>query len=617
MQEKEIAIVFQPLDKTVYVLEGTRLLEAATAIGLNFEQPCGGEGTCGKCRVQVVGEVCTATMVDEAFFSPKELADGWRLACQAIVIGPATVEVPDSSLIDSQQIILTQTDTGRPLIADPAVQKQFLKLTPPMLGDDRSDVARLKAAFGPITIAPEMLRSLPEELRRNDYHGTIVAIDGQFAGFESGDTSSERLAIAIDLGTTTLATELIDLTDGAKLGIASRMNPQVTFGDDVLTRICFARDNHSGLSQMQQIVIDTISDMITELVESQGVSRERIYEVFVSGNTTMQQIFMGLDVRSLGEAPFVTVTTESLSVNAARLGLNVHPHATVSTMPVIGGFVGGDTVSGILATGMIDEPGNILLIDIGTNGELAVWSEGRLLAASTAAGPAFEGARISQGMRGSIGAIERVVVDPERLLINVIGNVLPTGICGTGIVDLTAELLRVGLLLPNGKLLAPDELPKGLLPDLVQRITIVNSQPAFILASEVETGGNRPIVVTQHDFRELQLATGAIRAGIQLLLEHVGLKASDLDHVFIAGGFGNFIRRSNAQRIGLLPQEIERHKILYRGNTSLMGARLGAISKSSRAKAEAIAELAQHIDLSRLPNFTDVYAESMLFPEKG
>ena len=616
MQDQEIAIVFEPLGKTVYALEGTRLLEVAAGIGLNFEQPCGGEGTCGKCRVKVTGEVCAATMVDEAFFSPKELADGWRLACQAVVVGPATVEVPDSSLIDTRQIILTQTDSGRPMIADPAVQKQYVEITPPSLGDDRSDVARVKSAFGSLTIAPEMLHSLPNELRKNNYRGTVVVIDGQFAGFEPGNTSTERLAVAVDLGTTTLAAELIDLNDGSKLGTASRMNPQVAFGDDVLARIRFAREDVTGLSQMQLAIIGAVGDMITELVEAQGASRERVYEVFLSGNTTMQQIFLGFDIQALGEAPFVAVTTEGLSMHATRLGLNVHPRAMVSTMPVIGGFVGGDTISGILASGMLDEIGNILFIDIGTNGELAIWANGQLLAASTAAGPAFEGARISQGMRGTIGAIERVVIDEERLHINVIGNVPPTGICGTGIVDLAAELLRAGLLLPNGKLLGPNELPEGLLPDLAKRVTTVNSQPAFILADEIVTDGGRPIIATQRDFRELQLASGAIRAGVHLLLKHVGLKPVDLEHIFIAGGFGNFIRRSNAQRIGLLPQEIDRHRILYRGNTSLMGARLGAISKSARAKAETIAELAYHIDLSRLPNFADVYAESMLFPEK-
>lgn len=617
MQDQEIAIVFKSIDKTVYVLEGTRLLEAAASVGLSLEQPCGGEGTCGKCRVRVIGEVCTPTMVDEAFFSPKELANGWRLACQAVVVGPAEIEVPETSLIDTRQIILTQTDSGRPMIADPAVQKQYVELTPPAIGDDRSDVARLKAAFGSLKVAPEMLRLLPGELRQNNYRGTVVSIDGNFAGFESGDTSSQRYAVAVDLGTTTLAAELIDLNDGKKMAVASRTNPQISFGDDVLARIRFAREESTGASQMQQAVIEAISGMITELVDGQKVSRERIYEVFVSGNTTMQQIFLGFDIRPLGEAPFVMVTNEGVSTSAARLGLNVHPHAVVSTMPVIGGFVGGDTVSGILASGMLDEIGNILLIDIGTNGELALWANGRLMAASTAAGPAFEGARISQGMRGSIGAIERVLVDETRLHLNVIGNIPPVGICGTGIVDLAAELLRAGLLLPNGKLLGPDELPGGLLPDLARRVTLIGSNPAFILASEVETEGNRPIVVTQRDFRELQLATGAIRAGIQLLLMHVGLEASDLEHIFIAGGFGNFIRRSNAQRIGLLPQEVDRHRILYRGNTSLMGARLGAISKSARAKAESIAELARHIDLSRLPNFADVYAESMIFPEPG
>jgi uncharacterized 2Fe-2S/4Fe-4S cluster protein (DUF4445 family) len=288
--------------------------------------------------------------------------------------------------------------------------------------------------------------------------------------------------------------------------------------------------------------------------------------------------------------------------------------ARAYVLPVIGGFVGGDTVAGILATSLADARGPTLFVDIGTNGEIVLCAGGKLSAASTAAGPAFEGARISQGMRGSTGAIEKVVVD-DRLRANVIGNVPPIGLCGSGLIDTAAELLRHGLLTPRGRLQTPDQLPDALLPDLLQRVILHEGQVGFLLASAAETGDGRPIVLTQRDIRELQLATGAIRAGIAILLRRAGLEPGDLEAVLIGGGFGNFIRRSNAQRIGLLPWGIARHSISYQGNTSLAGARLTALSRQARRIAEDLARRTEHVDLSTDRDFHATFAESMVFPD--
>ena len=311
--------------------------------------------------------------------------------------------------------------------------------------------------------------------------------------------------------------------------------------------------------------------MIGQLCQQAGIPRERIYEVAFAGNTTMQQLLCGVDTSALGEVPFAPATGRALTFPAVELGLHIHPRGSGYVMPVIGGFVGGDTVAGVLATGMAEADGPTLFVDIGTNGEIVLQAGGKLRAASTAAGPAFEGARISCGMRGCTGAIEKVVVD-GRLRTNVIGNVPPVGLCGSGLIDVAAELLRHGLLTPQGRLQTPDQLPSDVLPDLAQRLVLHEGKVAFLLASAAETGGDRPIVLTQRDLRELQLATGAIRAGIAILLRQAGLGPKDLRRVLIGGGFGNFIRRSNAQRIGLLPCEIEHRRIRYMGNTSLAGA---------------------------------------------
>jgi uncharacterized 2Fe-2S/4Fe-4S cluster protein (DUF4445 family) len=378
----------------------------------------------------------------------------------------------------------------------------------------------------------------------------------------------------------------------------------------------YADEHEAGLRQLHETVVQAVEEMLGELCAQAGVSREQIYELTFSGNTTMQQLLCGIDPSCLGRVPFVPATGPGLLLPAAELGLHVHPRARAYVLPVIGGFVGGDTVAGILATGLAEARGPTLFVDIGTNGEIVLWAEGKLSAASTAAGPAFEGARISQGMRGSTGAIEKVVVD-GRLRINVIGDVPPVGLCGSGLIDVAAELLRHKFLTPQGRLQTPDQLPRDALPDLVERIVMHDGQLAFVLAPAAETGNGRALVLTQRDCRELQLATGAIRAGTAILLRRAGLEVGDLENVLVGGGFGNFIRRSNAQRIGLLPPQIERRKIRYQGNTSLAGARLTALSQQARTMAEQLARQAEHVDLSSDRDFHAAFAEAMIFPEEG
>ncbi|MBN2022031.1 MAG: DUF4445 domain-containing protein [Pirellulales bacterium] len=614
MQEREVAVKFEPSGKAVFVLEYTRLLEAAASAGLTLDQPCGGEGTCGKCRVRFRQGACEPTQVDENAFSAEEIAQGWRLACQAVVVDPAIVEIPASSLLPAQQQILVRTGDVSPTETSPAVRKQYVELRPPERGDDAADLLRLEAAVGPLETDLEALRALPEKLREDRFRGTAVMAGGRLVDFEPGNTESECFAVAVDLGTTTLAAALLDLRSGDQLAVASRLNPQTAFGDDVLSRIEHARRTPQGLNELHEAAVEAIDEMIGQLAAEAAIRRDRVYEVIVSGNTTMQQLFCRIDTRSLGEVPFVAATSRGIRAGASRLGLNIHPRGSVFLMPVIGGFVGGDTVSGILATGLVDEPGPALLIDIGTNGEIVLWADGKLAAASTAAGPAFEGARISQGMRASTGAIDKVLV-ADRLLLNVIGNVAPVGLCGSALVDLAAELLRHGVLAPEGRLRAGDELPGDAPADLRKRVIALDGRPAFLLVDSPQAGADRAIRVTQRDFRELQLATGAIRAGIVLLLRRAGLAPESLDRVLVAGGFGNFIRRSSAQRIGLLPPEIERRRIRYQGNTSLAGARLAAVSTAARQRAEELARRTEHVDLSCEPDFQTAFAEAMIFPE--
>ncbi len=416
------------------------------------------------------------------------------------------------------------------------------------------------------------------------------------------------------VGTTTVAGALLNIDTGVSLAHEARMNPQTRIGDDVLSRILFTRDSEEGLQQLAALIQEEMNDMLGELTKQAGISREQIYEISVAGNTTMQQLFCGLDPSALGEVPFVPVMQAAQHPRAADVGLCAHPDARAYVFPVIGGFVGGDTVAGLLASRLCTDRGAVLFVDIGTNGEIVLCHEGRLLAASTAAGPAFEGARIEYGMRASAGAIEKVLIDGD-LRINVIGDVPPIGLCGSALIDATAELLRCGILMREGFLLDGQYLPEDLPPKLRARVAASDAGARIQLASAEESGTGSPVWLTQADIRELQLAVAAIRAGIDIMLQEAGVTATDLTQVLVAGGFGNFIRRSNAQRVGLLPHDVPRHKISFIGNAALSGARLAVMSRQGRIQADHYASQTEHIDLASSANFQMRFAEAMFFPE--
>jgi uncharacterized 2Fe-2S/4Fe-4S cluster protein (DUF4445 family) len=616
MREAEISVTFQPVGKRAYVLPGTPIAEAAGMAGLSLEMPCGGAGTCGKCRVIVRQGASRPSPADEAAFTSEQIALGFRLACQTPVVEPMIVETPATSILSGSFQILVATGSADATPLCPTVEKRYVELSPPDRNDDAADLTRLESAIGRVDADLDVLAELPSRLRAGGFRGTAVVAEGRLLDFEPSDTRARLFAVAVDVGTTTLAAMLINLATGDELAVTSQLNPQTAFGDDVLSRILCVRERPERLSELQTAVTKAVEQMVGDLAFEAGISRREIYEITFSGNTTMQLLLCGLDPRALGESPFVPVHRRGLSASSRDLGLSLHGKAPAYVMPVIGGFVGGDTVAGILASGLAESEGPALLVDVGTNGEIVLLAGGRLFAASTAAGPAFEGARITHGMRASVGAIDKAVVN-GRLRLNVIGDAPPIGLCGTVLIDLVAELLRHGVVGADGRIRLASELPDGVLDDLRRRPTEFRGQRAVLLVSAEESGTHEPIVLTQRDIREVQLASGAIRAGIDVLLRRAGVTAGDLKTVFLAGGFGNYIRRGNAQRMGLLPSEIDRKRIRYQGNTSLAGARLAAVSREARAKAEEIAATTEHVDLSREPGFQSAFADAMVFPSDG
>jgi len=616
MTEQQLRVRFQPHGRAVFVLPGTTVLEAAARAGLTIDTPCGGEGTCGKCRVRITSGAGEPAPAEKKVFSGNELADGWRLACQTSVSAETVIQVPESSLFGSGHKILTETLEAGAAEIIPAVRKVYLELPTPSLADDAPDLIRLSRQLGEFDAGLEMIRRLGRLLRDNDFKGTAVLADKRLINFEPGDTTELCYGAAFDVGTTTVVGALLDLCTGEELATAARMNPQISFGDDVLSRIKHSSSSAEAAEQMRRLITQAVNEMLAEMSAQADIPAGHIYELTFAGNTTMEHLLCGLEVAQLGQVPFVPAYGRGLAVGAGEAGIAIHDRGAVYVFPVIGGFVGGDTVAGLLATELAGREGAAMMVDIGTNGEIVLARDGQLSATSTAAGPAFEGARISCGMRAAPGAIEKIVLDGD-VRFSVIGDSEPAGLCGSALVDLAAELLRCGIVTPTGRLLRPDELPQRLSPQLRRRVSVDSDNQTEFLIAGGESGGPKPqprVALTQRDVREMQLAAGAIRAGISILLRQAGLASGDLECIFLAGGFGSFIRRSNAQRIGLLPGGIDHSRIHYVGNTSLNGAKWALLSTEARSRAEQLARQTRHVELSQDPQFQNEFAEAMIFP---
>jgi uncharacterized 2Fe-2S/4Fe-4S cluster protein (DUF4445 family) len=609
---KEVRVTFQPSGRSVFVLPGTVLLEAAARAGHIVETPCGGAGKCGKCLVRVTSGDCPPTPHEEQALGAAKIREGYRLACQCRVPKTLVVEIPESSLFQSGQKILAD-HADEALRVCPAVSKRFVTLSPPSRDDASSDDERLRKALGDVDMDLSVMRALPQALRDGSFAVTATLIDQRVVNVEAGDHAGRCFGVAFDIGTTTLVGTLVNLITGADLAVASMINPQTSFGDDVVSRIKRCREDADGLAQLQKAILKAVNSLIAQVAQKAGIDRRSVCDAVFAGNTTMQEILCGINPMSLGEIPFVPAFRRSLRLRAGDMGLDINPAAAVTVFPQIGGFVGGDTVAGIVATRLDRGTAPTLLVDVGTNGEIVLAYDGSLVATSVAAGPAFEGARIVNGMRAANGAIEKVVMDGD-VQLNVIGNVKPAGICGTGLIDATAWLLRVGVLDTTGRVLPPDELPPGVPEAIRRRIVEDRGQFDFVLVDKARTATGEDIRLYQRDVRELQLANGAIRAGINILLQTEGLKASDLSAVLLAGAFGNFIRRNNARRIGMLPP-LETSRIRFVGNTASFGAKRLLLCTEEREYAERVTLKTRHLDLSLSPEFQMEFSSAMIFPE--
>ncbi len=617
-----IRVSFEPSGRTVNVPAGSSIADAASAAGIAIRFPCGGNGTCGKCLVRLRAGSTVETADDSPAIGAERFAAGWRRACQSHLVTDAVVEIPATSLEATAQQILT-ADSGVSQSAppsDPFIEVIDVAPAPPTREDDRPDTLRISAAAGRhLNFPRSLLATLPRTVRDAGWNLRIAHVDGDVAAVlpAGREESSRVLGVAFDLGTTTVVGTLIDLENGAELGVASALNGQIPFGDDVLARILRTRENPAGLAELRAAAIETLNTIFAKLLSPQDGTRfdkSQIASVTLAGNTTMQQLCCGIDPFSLGEIPFAPVFSENLDCTAGDIGFDVNPAARVFIFPQVGGFVGGDTVACMLASDFDHKSKATLLVDIGTNGEIALLKpDGGILCASTAAGPAFEGARISQGMRATAGAISKVDVKDGELALEVIGGVAPSGLCGTALIDAVAAMLDAGVLDETGRILDASELDASVTADFRRRIVGEDGDARFILAFGDGAGAGE-VALRQRDIRELQLASGALRAGVDTLLSRAGLDADDLDSVLLAGAFGNFIRRENAIRIGLLPQ-VDVSRVRFVGNAASLGAKMALRSRGDRERASHLGAIAKHVDLGTDPEFQMNFSMAMLFPE--
>jgi len=603
-----VKIQFLPSGKVINSKQGTAFGEALEAAGVKLRLPCGGKGLCGKCKVIFEQGAPPVTPTEDDRLTETELTQGYRLGCQTLVWEDSLVYIPDS--VQGAKILTVGTARQVPL--KPAITKKHALVSKPSTDDLRSDLARLMDALGVEEADMELnvMQRIGKDLRAADFDITGVFYGGRLIGIEAGDTTSECYGIALDIGTTTLAVYLLDLATGTQISVAAAMNPQHEIGDDVISRINHVMQEHGGLKKLQRMVISEFGRLIKVLSHGAGISSDRIYEVTVAGNTCMTHLFLGIDPTNLAVAPYVPVINDSVSLKAHELGIGISDSGRVHVLPSIAGYVGADTVGVILATDFYEQEKLTLAVDIGTNGEIVLGSDRRMLACSTAAGPAFEGAHIKHGMRAAPGAIDAVWLENGDIRYSTIAGEKARGICGSGLLDAIICLIKAGIVEASGRIVDADEL-QGEYAHLGRRIQPAERGYEFVLASADESAGE-PVVISQRDVREVQLAKGAIAAGIQTLMERLDVRPDDLDRIVLAGAFGNYLSKESAIQAGMIP-DVPLSKVHSVGNAAGEGAKLALISLDARRDADEIAERIEYVELTTDPGFQERFADALMF----
>jgi uncharacterized 2Fe-2S/4Fe-4S cluster protein (DUF4445 family) len=609
-------VTFLPGYRKVEVPRKSTILEAAQHANLHMNVVCGGQGKCGKCVVYVrSGRVSFDVKKFSKLFTPEELERGACLACQTQVLNNIRVEIPASSLVQEQKILIETMDIETEFV--PSVRKYSLSLQPPSLDDPTPDITRILDQIskegGPearhIYAPLDVLRSVPQILRQGNWKvtATVAIVPGGYRliNVEEGDTTNRLYGVAVDLGTTTIVVYLRNLITGEILGTASNYNKQIGFGEDILSRVNYAK-KPGGLERLQKMAVDGINEALTTVANSAGIDRDDIYEVVVAGNTVMTHLLLGIDPGYMIAEPYVPVVRRALSTAAGRIGVAISSNAGVYTFPAVSNFIGGDIIADILTSGISEQEEISLQLDIGTNFEVVLGCSEWMLSCAGAAGPALEGGEVLSGMRANPGAIERIMIDPETLdpTYTTINNIKPRGICGSGLIDLLAELLRACVIDRTGHINMWIQHP---------RIRSGRYFPEYVVAFAGETDGDRDIVITENDIKNLVMSKAAIHAACTTLMNAAGITRDEITGIYFSGAFGNYLSKENAITIGLIP-EVPLPRIHNIGNGAITGANIALINRKKRKILDEIAQKITYIELNAEPSFMDQYTSSCFLP---
>jgi uncharacterized 2Fe-2S/4Fe-4S cluster protein (DUF4445 family) len=599
-------VTFLPAKRSAEVDEGTALLDAATAAGVLIEAPCGGEGTCGDCRVRV--EAGAVDRVRAGCLSNDEIEDGWALACSSRVTGDVTVAVPEVEEDRRPKVVGLD---GRPVEAEPEpyARRVALEVEPPSLENSFSDLERLEraAAEGPLVCDLQVLRELAAALRSADGRVTATLSQGALLRIQPGDRIAGSHGVAIDVGTTTCAAHLVGLSRGRIVGTAADYNGQIARGLDIISRINYAR-TPERLAEMRSLVLETLNGLLGGLCRSHNIAPEDIDNACVAGNTTMIHLLLGLDPEQIRLEPYTPTVNRPPPLPAREVGLEILPAAPVCFAPGVGSYVGGDITAGLLASSLATDDQDVaLFLDIGTNGEVVVGNGEWLMACAASAGPAFEGSGVSCGVRAAPGAVERVVVDGDsgRASVSVIGGGKARGICGSGMIDLLAELAMHGLLDPSGKL-NPDRCPED-------RLRRDGRILGYVVVDEGDSATGEALVIDENDLQNLLRTKAAIYSACSLMLRSVGLGFEDVTRVHVAGAFGRYLDLERSIRIGLLP-DVPRDRFVYLGNAALAGAHALLTGARARDKVGELADRMTYLELNVDPSYMDEYMAALFLP---
>lgn len=587
----------------IIATQGQNLLELLRKASIAVNSTCNGNGTCGKCKVRILsGHLPTASENETKILGAKAIESGYRFSCSYNIQSDIEILLENGNL---QAKIVTE-GRQRSIVLLPIVTKENVTLEKPNLSCQTGDFERTMGDALKLDVPNlQLIRIIPEIIRQDAYNVSLIKMGTQLLGIEAGDTRKLQYGIAVDVGTTTIAAYLIDLSTGERLCVHSLLNPQKIFGADVISRIKHTMDVETGLEEMHSLIINEINNCIKAMCEEANISRASIYAITFVGNTTMMHFLLKVSAKNIAAAPFIPAITSMLNINAKELGIDINIFGIVCILPAVSGYIGADTVAAVLSSGMYEIDEISLLIDIGTNGEIVLGNKDNLYACSSAAGPAFEGANIRNGIGSVKGAINSISLK-SGVNYTTIGNVSPIGICGTGIVDGIAQMLDIGLIDETGRL--DDEWEPALEEQscIAQNISVINKMNALII--------NEDIAITQKDIRELQNAKAAIAAGINVLVKQSGYSFDDIKNVYLAGGFGTYINIDSALKIGLIPAQLK-GKIQSVGNAAGQGAIEGLLSLDSLAQANMISKKIKYVELSSSKDFNDFYIDCMMFEE--